>query len=177
MRIALLKIISSFILTALILSMSSNGEAGSDSDFPYHIDNTIEKEKTYDYAFEAVWETAVTVLKEIEASKLSDLRNAGLNEVKASIEEDKGAGLIKLTLNHKGTKGFFSEEKAHFFYQVLLLEALDDGKTRANSHEVNFLSYDHYVFSGQQTARYVDLTPPAKSILEEILVRLSGGKR
>lgn len=172
MQITHLRIISRLFLTGLIFSMPLSGSANSDREFPYHMDKTIEKQKTYDYAFESVWDTAMTVLKEMEKDKLRNLREAGLNEVKTSIEGDRSSGLIKFKLTHKGEKGLLSEKRSLFFYQVLLIEPLEKQRTRAYTHEINLLSYDSYVFHRNQLARYVDVTPPERNILEEILIRL-----
>jgi len=172
MRSVFLKIISSFALTILILSMQPNPDANAGAEFPYHIDGAATKEMTYNYSFETVWETALTVLGEMEKDKLRSMHEAGFHDVKTAIREDKGSGLIRFMLTHKGKKKYFSTEKSSFFYQYLSLEPYEQGRTRACFHENTFLSYDNYVFHGQQAARYLDLAPPAKDILEEILAKL-----
>lgn len=174
MQTVLLKIINRVFWAGIILSVPLNVLAKSDNDFPYHINKAVEKEKTYDYAFEDIWETALILIKEMEEIRLKDLREEKLNSVKAQIKSDKSSGLITFYLTHKGKKGFFSKEESLFYYQVLLLNPLGKQRTRVYFHEINFFSYDHYVFSGKQDARYVDITYSANDILDKILIRLKG---
>ena len=172
MRHMFLKIINRISLICLILSMSLNVSAATDMEFPYHLDKTVEKEKIFDYAFEDIWETALILIKETEADRLRSYRQEGLKSVISRIQIDKSSGLITFYLTHKGEKGIFSDKKSLFFYQSLLLKAVGKKRTRLLIHEINFLSYDQYVFHGDQLARYLDFTPSGKNILEEIMSKL-----
>jgi len=172
-----LKIIIRILFIGIILSLPLHSFAKSGMQFPYHINKTVKKEMTYDYAFETIWETALALTKEIEETRLSDLRKQGIESVKTSIKSDKSSGLITLMLTHEGKEGFLIEEKPLFHSLVVLLEPLGDKKTRVNFHEINFFSYNRYVFHGEQLARYVDFTPSERNILEEINVSLKGKYR
>jgi hypothetical protein len=154
------------------LSLPLSGTAKSDTEFPYHINRTVEKKNIYNYTFEVIWETALQAVKEMEDIHLRKFGEKGLNSVKSSIKSDKSSGLITLNFTHKGEKGFFSNKKSLFYYQVLLIEYLEEQRTQVYFHEINFLSYDSYVFHVDQLARYVDFKPPAKNILEAIHARL-----
>ncbi len=166
------KIINIVLLSGFLLSIPLSGFAKPDTQFPYHIDRTVEKEKTYDYEFEKIWETALTLIIENEEIRLSDLKEKGMKSVEASIKSDKSSGIITFILTHKGNNGIFTEEKSLFYYQVLLLKPLGEKKTRVNFHEMNFFAYDRYVFHGKQLARYVDYTPSVINLLEDINTRL-----
>jgi hypothetical protein len=172
MQLMFLKIINRIFLICLILSLPFSVLAKTDMEFPYHLEKTVEKEKIYEYTFEDIWETALILIKETEEIRLRSFREAGLNSVKANIKTDKSSGLITFYLTHKGKKGIFSDKKSLFFYQALLLKTVNKYRTRVNSHEINFLSYDQYVFHIEQLARYVDFTPSEKNILEKIIDRL-----
>lgn len=172
MHCMFLKSINRIFLICLILGLPLSVSAKTEMEFPYHLEKTVEKEKIYEYAFEDIWETALILIKETEEIKLRSFREAGLNSVKANIKTDKSSGLIIFSLTHKGKKGIFSDKKSLFFYQALFLKTVNKNRTRVNYHEINFLSFDQYVFHGEQLARYLDFTPSDTNILEKILIRL-----
>lgn len=172
MRHMFWKIINRIFLICLILSTPLYVSAETGMEFPYHLDKTAEKEKIFEYAFEDIWETALLLIKETDADRLRSYRQEGLKSVTSRIQTDKSSGLITFYLTHKGEKGIFSDKKPLFFYQALLLKSVGKKRTRLLSHEINFLSYDQYVFHGEQLARYLDFTPSGKNILEEIMSRL-----
>lgn len=177
MRYMFWKIINRIFLICLMLSTPLYVSAATDLEFPYHLDKTAEKEKIFEYAFEDIWETALILIKETEANRLRSYRQEGLKSVKSRIQTDKSSGLITFYLTHKGEKGIFSDKKPLFFYQALLLKTVEKKRTRVNFHEINFISYDQYVFHGDQLARYLDFTPSGNNILEEITNRLKGRGR
>ena len=146
--------------------------AATGMEFPYHLDKTAEKEQIFEYAIEDIWETALILIKETDASRLRSFMEAGFNSVTSRIKTDKSSGLITFYLTHKGEKGIFSDKKPLFFYQALLLKTVGKKRTRLLLHEINFISYDQYVFHGDQLARYLDFTPSGNNILEEITSRL-----
>ena len=74
MHTVFLKIKKRTILIGLILSLPLSVSAKSGHEFPYHIDKTVEKTKTYEYAFEDIWETALILIKEMEEFRLKGFR-------------------------------------------------------------------------------------------------------
>jgi hypothetical protein len=160
------------LLAGFILSFPLSVLAKSDEQFPYRINKTVEKEKTYDYAFETIWETALILIGEMEGIRSSSLQEEGMKSVRSSVKSDKSSGIITFSLTHKGNKGYLTDEKSLFYYQVLLIKPLGEKRTRVYFHEINFYLYDRYVFHGKQLARYVDFTPSVINIMDKIYTRL-----
>ena len=174
MQKVLLKIINRVFWAGIILTFPLNISAASDSEFPYHINKPVEKEKIFNYAFKDVWETALTLMKEMEETGRKDLGDNNPDSVRTQIRSSRDSGLITFYLTYKGRRGFFSKKRSLFYYQVLLLDPVEKKKTRVYFHEISFFAYDHYVFYGRQDARYVDITYSANDILDKILARLKG---
>ena len=166
------KISSIVLLLGFILCIPLSGFAAPDTQFPYHIDKTVEKEKIYDHTFETIWKTALMLVREMGKIKVHGLQEDGMGSVKSSLKSDKSSGLIIFSLTHHGDKGIIIDDKSLFYYQVLRLKPLGEKRTQVSFHELNFYSYDQYVFLGKQNARYVDFTPGTTNILEKINSRL-----
>lgn len=174
MQINLLKIINRIFFIGLIITIPASSFGESAEDFPFHIGETIEKEMTYPYAFEEVWETALIVLKNIENITTKEMQGKGIKSFKTKIISDKSSRLITYFTTHKGQSGFFTATVLPTFtYQVLLVQPIENQRTRIYFHEINYIPYSGNVFEGKAFARRLYFAPSEGKILEEIQSRLN----
>lgn len=173
MRIKFLRNINRVLVIGVMLSISVSSFGESHENFPFHVGKTIEKEITYGYAFEDVWNVIFEVLKNIDDVTKRVMEERGLKSFKSNIKSDRDSGLITYTTTHKGERGLFTAGVLPTFkYKVFLVEPLEKRRTRMYFHEISYISYDGNVFNDNAFARRLDFVAPEEKILEEIKNRL-----
>lgn len=121
-----------FKLSLILIIVPVSGLAETAKEYPFHMGGTAEREITYPYSFENVWEAVLKVLQEQgENSKKILQKIGGFNELKTDILSDKKSGLVIYRF----------AASASFTSHIFIINALESEKTHINSHIVIYMFY------------------------------------